>query len=466
MDERELAERARELRGMDRISAALEGAPPCFLVGGAVRDLLLGREPVDVDVAVEGDAEAVAGRVADALGGEVTVHERFGTATVTAGGVDAVNLARTRRETYPVPGALPEVEPAGIDEDLGRRDFTINAMALRLGAATGPDGEPARASGAALCDPHGGGEDLAAGLVRVLHERSFLDDPTRILRAVRYAARLGFALEPDTERWARDAAAGGALGTVSGSRIRDELIDLLAENEAPRSVELLRDLGADRALHPGLRADPELVASAKLGAAETGADPALTALAALAMGDADAAAGGDAEVSAAGGADAGGRAETDAAGHAAGFGVGAGAQDADEVGDSDRLDVWIDRLGLGSGERDAVLRAARRAPELAVELRSELRPSELRGLLSGEPPEALALALALGAPAGPVLDFVARLSGARLEITGADLLAAGLPESPALGRALDETLARKLDGDVDGRDEELRVALEIARGEG
>jgi tRNA nucleotidyltransferase (CCA-adding enzyme) len=410
LDDRELPERLSALRGMDRILPALDGAPPCFLVGGAVRDLLLGREPVDIDVAVEGDAEAVAALLAEALGGEVVVHERFGTATVVAGGADAVNLARTRRETYAAPGALPDVEPASLVDDLARRDFTVNAMALELVAAPG-------GHGGTLVDPHDGRRDLRDGLIRVLHRGSFSDDPTRLLRAVRYAARLGFALEADTEQWARAAVADGAPATVSGSRIRDELIDLLAENEAPRAVELLRDLGIDRALHPDLRADPKPVASAKLGAAETGADPALAALAALAT---------------------------------------------DRLGQGD-LAAWIDRLGLGSGQRDAVLRAARRAPELVEGLRRELRPSELRALLDGEPPEALALALALGAPAEPILGFVSRLSGVRLEITGADLLAAGLRESPALGRALEETLARKLDGEVDGREDELRVALSIAR---
>lgn len=408
VDERELPERLRALRGMDRILPALGGAPPCFLVGGAVRDLLLEREPVDIDITVEGDAEAVAERLAKALDGVVTAHERFGTATVVAGGVDAVNLAQTRRETYPSPGALPEVEPAGLDEDLGRRDFTINAIAFALNGDRAGE----------LSDPHRGREDLSEGLIRILHPASFGDDPTRLLRAARYAARLGFALEPDSERRACAAAADSALATVSGPRIRDELVDLLAETEAPRAVELLRDLGVDRALHPGLRGDPELVASAKLGAAETGGDAALTALAAL-------------------------MARSDDGG----------------------IDAWIDRLGLASTGRDAVLRAARRAPGLVDELRQQLRPSRLRRLLDGEPPEVLALVLALGGPAEPILDFVSRLSGARLEITGADLLAAGLPESPAVGRALDETLARKLDGEVDGREDELRVALEIARAE-
>jgi tRNA nucleotidyltransferase (CCA-adding enzyme) len=411
LDEDELPDRLSALPGMGRILSALGGAAGCYLVGGAVRDLLLGREPLDIDIAVEGDAETVAQRLAEALGGEVVSHERFGTATVVAGGVDVVNLAQTRRESYAEPGALPEVEPAGLAEDLGRRDFTVNAMAVAL------DSDDRLG---VLEDPHAGRADLGDGLIRVLHPASFSHDPTRLLRAVRYAARLGFTLEADTERWAREAVAGDALKTVSGPRIRDELIDLLAEAEAPRAVELLRDLGIDRALHSGLRADPELVASAKLGAAETGAYPALAALAAMAV-------------------------------------------NRPGAPDGDALALWIDQLGLPSGDRDAVLSAARRAPELAKALRHELRPSQLRVLLDGERPEALALALALGAPAKPILDFVSRLSMVRLEITGADLLAAGLRESPALGRALEETLARKLDGEVDGREDELRVALEIAQ---
>lgn len=431
--ERDLSERLRALPGMDRVLPALEGAPPSFLVGGAVRDLLLGREPVDIDIAVEGDAETVAERLAETLGGEVKVHERFGTATVAAGGIDAVNLAQARRETYPSPGALPEVEPAGLDEDLVRRDFTINAIALALNGDRAGE----------LSDPRGGRDDLRDGLIRILHPASFSDDPTRLLRAARYAARLDFELDADTERQARAAAAARPLETVSGPRIRDELVDLLAEDEAPRAVELLRDLGLDRALHPDLHGDPELVASAKLGAAETGADPALAALAALAASrTTPRGAEGDSETA-----------------HPAGDDGAAAANEAPT------LDVWLDRLGLASRQRDAVLNAAREAPGLVDDLRGELRPSQLRELLDEEPPETLALALALGAPAEPILDFVSRLRGARLEITGADLLAAGLPESPALGRALHETLARKLDGEVTGRDEELRVAVEIARGD-
>jgi tRNA nucleotidyltransferase (CCA-adding enzyme) len=405
----DLTERLRALRGVDVLLPALDGLDPCYLVGGAVRDLLLGSAPVDVDVdvAVEGDAHAVARALAERLQGELRVHDRFGTATVTVGGLE-IDLARTRRERYPAPGALPEVEPAGLDEDLGRRDFSINAIAVGLGG---------EALGS-VRDPHRGCEDLQARIVRALHPRSFVDDPTRLLRALRYAARLDFALEAETERLARAAIADGALGTVSGPRVRDELIDLLAEHAAARAVESMGALRLEDALHPGLIADAELVASTKLGAAETGADPALAALAAL--------------CSAAPG----------------------------------RLRGWVGRLGLEAAERDAVLRAAQRAPVLVARLGGELRPSELRALLAPEPAEALALALGLGAPAEPVLRHVSRLSAVRLEITGDDLVAAGVPESPAIGYALEQTLARKVDGDLDGREQELEAALALARGRG
>jgi tRNA nucleotidyltransferase (CCA-adding enzyme) len=390
---------------MDRLLPELEGLPPTYLVGGAVRDLLRGADAVDLDLAVEGDAPSVARALAGRLGGSVREHERFGTATVRAPDL-VFDLATTRTEAYDEPGALPRVEAATLAEDLRRRDFTVNAMAVALaGDRLGQ-----------LYDPHGGVADLEAGLVRILHPGSFLDDPTRLLRAVRYETRLGLRMDEDTERAARVAVAEDALSTVSGSRVRDELMDLLAEYEAPAAVERLRDLGLDRALHPALRADPELVASASLGAAAIGADRGLASLAAL--------------VAAA----------------------------------PDELDPWVAGLQLEARERDGVSRAARAAPGIVAELRARERmPSELRELLGAEPPEALALALALGAPPEPILRWATELSGVRLAIGGADLLAEGVPEGPGLGRALEETLRRKLDGLVDGRDDELRTALELAR---
>jgi tRNA nucleotidyltransferase (CCA-adding enzyme) len=408
----DLRARLGEVRSLARLMPALPGLPaPVYLVGGAVRDMLRGADSVDLDLAVEGEAEAVAHALAGRLGGSATTHDDFGTATVRADGL-AADLATTRRELYERPGALPTVERASLAEDLGRRDFTINAMAVGLcGDDLG-----------ALHDPHGGRADLDAGLIRVLHPSSFIDDPTRLLRALRYEARLGFALEGDTERLAREAAVARAPQTVSGARIRDELLDLLAEPEAPMAVARLAQLGLDSALHHALAADARLVESARGAAIETGARPDLTGLAALSV---------------------------------TGLGSpGTGLAD------------WVEALALTRSERDAVLRAARRAPNLAEELGSPLRPSELHERLGREPAEALALALALGAPPEPILRYLADRPQARLEITGEDLLAAGVPESPSIGRALRETLRRKLDGELTGRDEELRTALALARENG
>jgi tRNA nucleotidyltransferase (CCA-adding enzyme) len=390
---------------MERLLPALEGLPPAYLVGGAVRDLLLGADTQDTDIAIEGDARSAARAIADRLGGQVREYERFGTADVVVP-EGTYHLATTREETYEAPGALPTVTPAPLSEDLRRRDFTVNTLALGL---TGDDlGH--------LYDPFGGLADLEAKVIRVLHDRSFLDDPTRLLRAIRYATRLEFGLEPETERLAREAVAADALSTVSGKRIRADLMKLLLEPEVGRAVERMRELEVHSALHPELDPDPELVASAALGAAAIGADRGVTALAALVE---------SAPV---------------------------------------ELDMWLADLDLAAEERDAASRAARVAPRIASALRErEHTPSQLRALLVREPLEALALALALRAPAEPVLRWVTELRPVQLEISGADLLAAGVPQGPALGRALDETLNRKLDGLVSGREAELETALLLAR---
>jgi len=402
----DLRERIRRLPGMDRLLPALVGLPPAFLVGGAVRDLLRGAHAVDIDVAVGGSARSVARALAERLSGRAGEHERFGTATVQAGEL-SFDVAGTRSEAYERPGALPRVEPATLAEDLGRRDFTINAMAIGL---TGDDlGH--------LYDAHGGLEDLRLGVVRVLHERSFIDDPTRLLRALRYEARLGFAMDADTERLAREAVAGGALSTVSGERLRDALLALLSEQEAAAAVSRMHELGIDRALHPMLEADAELVASAALGAVTIGADRALAGLAALVHSDPLV------------------------------------------------LGSWLDELGVSARQRAVVLQAARSAPSLARKLQRGQRASRIRELLAGEPLESFALALALGAPGEPVLRWVTSLRHVRLEINGDDLIAAGVAEGPAIGRALDAALRQKLDGELSGREEELEAALAAARSE-
>jgi tRNA nucleotidyltransferase (CCA-adding enzyme) len=349
---------------LDAVRAA--SGDPVYLVGGAVRDLLLGRGRADIDLAVVGDAAALASK----LGAEVVEHERFATAKVQLKG-HGVDIASARAESYPSPGALPEVElAADVETDLARRDFTINAMAIPL------QGEPL------LIDPHGGRTDLEAGLLRVLHPRSLADDPTRALRAARYAARFGFELELETAALLRRAD----LTTVSAERRQADLLRLAREPAAARGFELLAEWGLVE-LRPG---GVELAArTAELLAKSPWR----------------------------------------------------------ELASRDRT---VLRAVLGPPGDEVELAAARpQRPSLAVELAGRRDPIEL------------VVARALGAE---WLDrYLTEWRPVVLEIDGADLIAAGVPEGTAIGRGLKEALIRKLDGEIDGRDEELEVALAAAR---
>ncbi len=216
-----------------------------YLVGGALRDVVLERGQVDIDLVGEGPMVSLAEKAASVLGGRWVEHRAFGTVTVEGKGF-RLDLAMARAERYARPGALPKVRPASIAEDLARRDFTINAMALALcGRQRGQ-----------LLDPFGGMEDIAGQRVRVLHDRSFIDDATRILRAVRYETRFSFRIEEKTlALLKRDL---GYLGTISGARLRHELLHLLAEDEPEKGLLRCQELGVPAAIHKALRFDDEL----------------------------------------------------------------------------------------------------------------------------------------------------------------------------------------------------------------
>jgi tRNA nucleotidyltransferase (CCA-adding enzyme) len=225
----ELPGRVGALPGVDALREIAERAP-AYLVGGAVRDLLLGLEAGDLDVVIEGEPEALA----QLPGFEPERDALFLTGRLRLDDLH-IDVARARAETYARPGALPEVRPASITEDLARRDFTVNAMAFPLGG----NGE--------LLDPHGGLDDLRAEQLRVLHERSFADDPTRALRAARYAARFGFDLEHETAELIRDAD----LSTVSEDRIDNELLRIAAEDDPAAPLRLIAEWGVMPSLDPG-----------------------------------------------------------------------------------------------------------------------------------------------------------------------------------------------------------------------
>lgn len=204
-----------------------------YLVGGFVRDLLLKRPSLDIDIVVEGDAPQVAKAMCDRWNGILEVHPQFGTATVTPENINLpkVDFATARRETYQGAGTLPIVQSGTITDDLRRRDFSINALAMRL--------DP-NAFGT-IIDKTGGLPDLEARIIRVLHNQSFVDDPTRIFRAFRYAGRYGFHIAETDAVLIREALP--VLSELSGERIRNEIDRVLLEKNAAKIVEHLTELG-------------------------------------------------------------------------------------------------------------------------------------------------------------------------------------------------------------------------------
>lgn len=403
-------EALKALPGAALLLDAVADRPGTYLVGGAVRDLMLGFAQFDYDLLVEGDAGELADLLAERIGGSVTRHERFLTATFRSDD-DAlcVDIAQARTETYAQPGALPDVAPSDRDHDLVRRDFSINAMALaiwhdRLGE---------------LFEFPDASADLMARVMRVTHDQSFIDDPTRLLRLLRYGARLGFTAEPHTEDLARSAVEAGAPATVSGGRIRDELLDLLAERSAVVAVESMYALGLDRALHPKFDADEYVVARATNELVDgVRQELLLLALCSRAM-------------------------------------------------EEETLSAWLEHLKINRRDAAIVTQAVLRGPALLSELAAVSSPSELDALLRPLSVETIVFALALpgGDPdaSSAARDWLRRRSDGKLEISGADLRDAGVGEGPAIGRALAETLAATLDGEISGREEQLTFALAEAR---
>lgn len=202
-----------------------------FLVGGPVRDLLLGRAAIDIDVTLEDGSSTLARALAKRVEGRVRSFPQFLTYKVTADGFPEIDIATARKERYRKPGALPAVTAGRLKDDLLRRDFSINAIALDLMTEQ-------------LHDPAQGERDLQARVIRVLHAKSFVDDPTRIFRAVRLGARLGFEMEMTTARLMSEAIEGGALETVSKERIWRELFLAMEEEAAPRILRELNERGA------------------------------------------------------------------------------------------------------------------------------------------------------------------------------------------------------------------------------
>jgi tRNA nucleotidyltransferase (CCA-adding enzyme) len=216
-----------------------------FVAGGCVRDLILGKKVKDLDIVIDGDAAVVAKKFASEHNGTMVKYPQFGTATVTLSGGRAVDFASVRQEIYPSPGALPVVSPGTLEADLFRRDFTINALAIEIG--------PERFG--RLIDHYNGLNDLKARVIRVLHSKSFIDDPTRILRAVRFEQRFEFPIEPVTLGLLRQAVKRGAVNSVKPQRFFEEFRKNLKEQTAPENLNRLSQLEILKALSKDFKFD-------------------------------------------------------------------------------------------------------------------------------------------------------------------------------------------------------------------
>jgi tRNA nucleotidyltransferase (CCA-adding enzyme) len=374
---------------------AAEAKLEAYLAGGTVRDLVLGATPRDPDLVIVGQATTYAVRLAEALGGDAGTPSEFGTITVTVGG-RIIDIATARSETYDKPGALPTVSPSDIETDLRRRDFTVNAMAISI-----MPGQVGR-----LVDPSNGFSDCARRRLRILHPGSFADDPTRAIRAVRYMVRLGFELETATsEAMERDLH---FMDAVSGPRIRAELEKLLSEPNRVEMIRLADRLGTLAAIAPTLRpGSAGLAGLEKVGDGKSAVQYFAYLVAGLTENESKAV---------------------------------------------------IERLDPPREWRE-IIAAGHRYRAIATILdRTDLSPSEIVELLSPFPLEALKVQQRLAPPTPQrknLQDYMERHRHVKTELTGHDVMAAGVPEGPRVGELLKELRAARLDGKVHSRDEEL-----------
>ncbi|HET7452152.1 MAG TPA: hypothetical protein VFL12_05390 [Thermoanaerobaculia bacterium] len=379
-----------------------------YLVGGTVRDRLLRRRPRDLDVAVEGDAVAFARAWGRSRGAAVQASPAFGTASarVPVGGKPfRVDFSSLRAERYARPGALPDVSPGTLEDDLKRRDFTVNAMAV-----------PLRGRSRRVIDPFGGRKDIRRRAIRMIHPGSPHDDPTRAYRAVRFALRLGFRIAPGTRRWIDAARRAGAFDAVSGDRLRRELRLLFDEQPPARVAAALARERLDRAI------DPALAVSAAVRR-RLGRLPA------------------------------GGAAEEET-----GFRRAMLAWCIDVPGPARRR--IADRLGLTAAARTALLRIGEER-DAAVALLSSGAPDSEIAFRARSISEEAALAIQSALPPRDAARFRRarrRAAGVRLAIDGEDLKRSGLAAGPAIGRALDRTWRARVDGRIGPR-EELAFAI-------
>ncbi len=389
------------------------------LVGGAVRDIIMQAGYPDIDLVIEGDAFRFARNTATVLGLECVCHEAFGTATISSSETGArIDIAAARKETYVRPGALPKVMPGTIESDLSRRDFSVNAMAISL--LPGGFG--------ALIDPFDGRSDIEAKLLHALHEKSFADDPTRVLRGMRFKGRLGFNFEESTERDIREALVKRYFSTVSGARIKKELRLIFGEWDRGRIINACREYGVGDVICHGFEFDPDVFFPI---------DSVREAWETLYQSEGK------------------GEEENWVAGLAA-----------SAMNSNPKIVVALaERLDATRVEADILnSTAAARKPEFTEMLGDPCASAaDIGVLLDGLSPETLICVYAAGDEISRVniTMYLRVTSHVRLRITGADLIARGYKPSQRFSDVMKEVLRRKRDGLISNEDQELETAMQL-----
>lgn len=373
----------------------------CWLVGGGVRDALLGLAVSDLDISAVGATAEFAAAAADALGGSVVSRSQFNTFGISAGS-GRLDIAMARRESYARPGALPRVSPGMMADDLARRDFSINAMAVSLASDTWGE----------LLDPFDGRVDLGRKVVRALRPFSFMDDATRIFRAVRYSVRLGFAPDAETERLMRRDAAH--MGGISGARVRGELERMLGEERRAAMLAAANEYGVLRAVHPALELNADAVNALERADASDYADKPLLMAGVMAY---CAAAERHGELAAR---------------------LDMSALWGRVFADTARVKGEFGALGRDAVKRSEIYRRLRGCHDAAV--------------------AAVAVCVGDGRIAGRLELYRRELRDARALLNGDDLLALGVPQGPMVGAILAELVAARVDGAVGTRADEAAYA--------
>ncbi|MBN2209506.1 MAG: CCA tRNA nucleotidyltransferase [Candidatus Coatesbacteria bacterium] len=389
-----------------------------FIVGGVVRDILLGRKSLDIDVVIEGDAMRMAEALSPHAAGKLVFNRAFTTATVPLREGFHIDIAAARTETYEAPGALPTVSPAAIEQDLRRRDFTINSACASLTPASFGD----------VFDPHGGLRDMEIGLLKVLHDRSFVDDPTRIIRGIKYVNRFKFVFDHKTLELAEEAICDGCLKTISPHRLTDELRLLFVEQTPWGAIWDLAQLCVLTSVSPYLslshNALPILQRIESLESDLSDYLPegyrAWLARLLLFMGNVPAS----------------------------------------------ELTSTLALFDLDKNEASIVSQFVTRGKDIASGLNGLDRAtdSDLFELFSSIPAEAgvvIAATFRNKSAAGAFERYWSVLSKTRLEISGEDIKGMGIEQGPLVGEILRSVLAAKINEKIKGRQAELAMAQEL-----